>query len=185
MTTPADAGTLRRILGMVRWDVRRGFTLIELLVVIAIIGVLVALLLPAVQQAREAARRSQCVNNLKQLGLAVNNYLEAHGVTPPFAAEVAFAPGFVPYYGAFSPHVFMLPFLDEQSAYDNVNFGSSGQPFSGVNRLNTTTSVLKIRAFVCPSDPFVGGNSSWNTTGSVWESSYAANNGWPRQSTGV
>ncbi|MGL5095504.1 MAG: DUF1559 domain-containing protein, partial [Planctomycetia bacterium] len=46
-------------------------------------------------------------------------------------------------------------------------------------------SVLKIRAFVCPSDPFVGGNSSWNTTGSVWESSYAANNGWPRQSTGV
>ena len=70
---------------------RRGFTLIELLVVIAIIAVLIALLLPAVQAAREAARRAQCVNNLKQLGLAMHNYHDANDVFPPMGFDTSAA----------------------------------------------------------------------------------------------
>lgn len=84
---------------------RRGFTLVELLVVIAIIGVLVGLMLPAVQQAREAARRTQCCNNLKQLGLAVHNFESVHGFIPPSATDAPeIRRGFMS---------FMLPYLEQ------------------------------------------------------------------------
>jgi prepilin-type N-terminal cleavage/methylation domain-containing protein len=97
---------------------RRGFTLIELLVVIAIIGVLIALLLPAVQMAREAARRAQCSNNLKQLGLAVQTYAgENNSTLPPGGA--CGAPQ------SFGMKVRLLPFLEQSIAFNNVNFSNA------------------------------------------------------------
>ncbi|GAC1474728.1 MAG: DUF1559 domain-containing protein [Isosphaeraceae bacterium] len=136
-----------------------GFTLIELLVVIAIIAVLIALLLPAVQAAREAARRLQCINNLKQIGLALHNYHEALNVFPPG------------YISAIDPTVtspcdqdaenkkgvdlgagwawgsLILPQMDQQPLYNSINFG-----LSVAYRANDTCSVTAVNAYLCPSD---------------------------------
>src|SRR6187401_317053 len=95
---------------------RRGFTLIELLVVIAIIAILISLLLPAVQQAREAARRTQCKNNLKQLGLAMHNYLDAHRRLP-LCLNASNKP--------ISVHAYMLPYLDQTPLYSRIDFNTN------------------------------------------------------------
>jgi len=107
--------------------VRRGFTLVELLVVIAIIGILVALLLPAIQAAREAARRTECSNNLKQLALAAHNFEDTYGGLPPIVSHSE------------GPTFFMhiLPYIEEQSLYDMYRGGVKG---SG-NRANEITDV--------------------------------------------
>src|SRR3954464_6693321 len=92
---------------------RRGFTLIELLVVIAIIGVLVALLLPAVQAAREAARRVQCTNNLKQLGLAIHNYEQTVGTLPPQLVLTGPSAGVVNWSNGFGAHARIMPYAEQ------------------------------------------------------------------------
>jgi prepilin-type N-terminal cleavage/methylation domain-containing protein/prepilin-type processing-associated H-X9-DG protein len=121
---------------------RHGFTLIELLVVIAIIAVLIALLLPAVQAAREAARRAQCVNNLKQLGLAVQNYHDVNGALPPTAlnSSATSTPDF-------AMKARMLPFLEQTAAYNALN-----SSFLYNNASNFTVYTLQINSFLCPSD---------------------------------
>src|SRR5437868_1405501 len=117
---------------------RRGFTLIELLVVIAIIGVLVALLLPAVQSAREAARRSQCSNNLKQIGVALHNYHSAHDVFPLGSSYQPYAPPATSNgWDCWSAQALMLPFMEQNAIYGAINFnfapGQTSQPGYFIN----------------------------------------------------
>src|SRR5271170_6220314 len=104
-----------------------GFTLIELLVVIAIISVLIALLLPAVQQAREAARRMQCINNLKQIGLACHNYESVYQVFPRAYNVVAPDPTAPAGAGIFGTGAFvvLLPYLEQQNVYQAINVSGS------------------------------------------------------------
>lgn len=146
---------------------RTGFTLIELLVVIAIIAVLIALLLPAVQMAREAARRAQCKSHMKQLGLALQNYVDTFGVLPMGDVQEDPNTNFgAKFYSGFS---LLLPFLESQIYYDQINFQITGdRPTPGVVRPENSTvreSILSV--FLCPSDlenplPSAGGATNYN-----------------------
>jgi len=125
---------------------RRAFTLVELLVVIAIIGVLVALLLPAVQAAREAARRSKCSNNFKQLGIAVHNYHDSLGSFPPGMAYWA-----TPTRRGNSLYAFLLPYLEQNGLNLAWDWSNPRNNVSTTTTPKTTHHVLPI--LVCPSDP--------------------------------
>jgi prepilin-type N-terminal cleavage/methylation domain-containing protein/prepilin-type processing-associated H-X9-DG protein len=140
---------------------RRAFTLIELLVVIAIIAVLIALLLPAVQAAREAARRIQCVNNLKQLGLALHNYISANNtLTPGRIWSPNAGAGSFPTIFSGSPNTtwfcLMLPLIEQGNLSNSFNFtlGSEGIPANPVAGFfaNSTVAQTKMSVFQCPSD---------------------------------
>lgn len=144
---------------------RQGFTLIELLVVIAIIGVLVALLLPAVQAAREAARRAQCTNNLKQIGLALHNYHSAHGVFPMGGSKnMRQLPDIYDMWTCWSGQAMILPFLEQKPLYDSINFNWApiGFPGDPPILINGTASNAVISAFLCPSDPKTGSGGNTN-----------------------
>ncbi len=136
----------------------RGFTLIELLVVIAIIAVLISLLLPAVQSAREAARRAQCTNNMKQLGLALHNYLSSTGAVPHVypllyaGVTSTYSDG----WGAWSPQAQLFPYLEQTPVYNSINFSLPNR-YSGWNA-NTTVLGVRIASFLCPSSPVAKGN---------------------------
>ncbi len=146
------------------WNARRGFTLVELLVVIAIIGVLIALLLPAVQQAREAARRIQCNNQLKQLGLAMHNYHDTY-LKMPFNAARTGTAGTAP-----SFFVRLLPFVEQGAAYDQLNFnGFNAGTFIADNTstANPVLNNLRVDGLYCPSSPLPEVDTNLQLTGYV------------------
>ncbi|GHT30450.1 hypothetical protein FACS1894214_0340 [Planctomycetales bacterium] len=150
--------------GTIRIKKSFAFTLVELLVVIAIIGVLIALLLPAVQAAREAARRMQCNNHQKQFGLALHNYHAVLNALPGLAARKTRTNGSICCPGGqlLSPHFWLLPYLEQSALYDSLPKGSSTdvwifgkcEPFNkAVADSASMVSQVPIAAFRCPSDP--------------------------------
>ncbi len=133
------------------------FTLIELLVVISIIGLLVTLILPAIQSAREAARRAQCTSNLKQLGLAIHAYHDAFGSLPPGRIKA-----YDPRYAGTNPpctstvvdkslEVFVLPFMEQSSLFNSIN-----QNLAIIAAENSTAHSIVVPTLACPSDPMSG-----------------------------
>jgi prepilin-type N-terminal cleavage/methylation domain-containing protein len=157
----------------------RAFTLIELLVVIAIIGILIGLLLPAVQKVREAANRAKCENNLKQLGLALHNCNDTYGRLPPLVGKYMAGPNQLDE----TLHFWILPFIEQQALFNSALTATPNQydPTAFPAGANAAASA-GIKVFICPSDPSItpdghtpnGGNQTFGTStpGAV---SYAAN----------
>jgi prepilin-type N-terminal cleavage/methylation domain-containing protein/prepilin-type processing-associated H-X9-DG protein len=168
----------------------RGFTLVELLVVIAIIGILIALLLPAVQAAREAARRSQCVNNLKQLGVALQNYHDVNNSFPPMKGGTTSSYPSTPAtnYGRGSGFIALLPFMEQGALYDQIRAGGNGsQPFGPAAWSSWTNWNVQVPSLLCPSDIRPAPSA-----GSVGETNYAfslgdtvSNNCWATSNRGM
>lgn len=147
-----------------------GFTLVELLVVIAIIGILIALLLPAVQMAREAARRSQCGNNLKQIVLATHNYHDTHGAFP---TSTSWARDGLPdprdIINCWSSKFRLLPYIEQNNLYERTNLLQGPYTNGWGNQYNAHLSV-RLPIFNCPSQPYTINGGQANFT-------YAINQG--------
>lgn len=171
----------------------RAFTLVELLVVIAIIGLLVILLLPAVNGAREAARNTQCKNNIRQVAMAVVNYEGLHGHFPVSETTSGASRGSNGCEaGHYSWHARILPHLEEQQLFQRIDFtvdmaddcndGEAGQ-VSSVHR-NAEAAATIVDAFLCPSDGNPGVVSDLMGTAHPAPDNYAGNTGWPALATG-
>jgi prepilin-type N-terminal cleavage/methylation domain-containing protein/prepilin-type processing-associated H-X9-DG protein len=163
------AGVSRQMVPDTFFPPRRAFTLVELLAVITIIGILIGLLLPAVQTAREAARRSSCSNNLKQLGLALQNFADGrNGMLPPAGYWSANSPGFSWIAG-------ILPFMEEQATYDKLDWdalptvtspwgaGPNGGSTANQNAIKNFRSTI----LICPSSPMPNFHGMQGMTGGV------------------
>jgi len=172
---------------LVRDKFRHGFTLVELLVVIAIIGVLIALLLPAVQQAREAARRMTCTNKLKQIGLAMHNYHDTFGSFAPAAICLAGPGNFCGGAANNDPNeaardgnwgatwvVMLLPFVEQGALHDQYDMSASRS-----TDINNAVTERQLDFMTCPSDP--GNERTMNNAnsegGRYWRGNYAASVG--------
>jgi prepilin-type N-terminal cleavage/methylation domain-containing protein/prepilin-type processing-associated H-X9-DG protein len=160
---------------------RRAFTLIELLVVIAIIGVLIGLLLPAVQKIREAANRMQCANNLKQIGLALHNYHDTDNRFPPGYVDRNTNPTSTPDNDlgpGWGWAAFLLPHIEQGNVYNQINFNQG----VGVGS-NVAVSQMALKVYQCPSDPYQQAfpvyDSNFTTPlCTVAHGNYVGNNGW-------
>lgn len=152
--------------------IRRAFTLIELLVVIAILAILIGLLLPAVQRVRESAGRARCLNNLKQMGLALHNYHDTHRALPPgYLACGPYVNGATDTSPGWAWGAHLLPFLEQQNLYKQY---SLSLPVS-----NSLAAATVVNTFLCPSDitpstAFAVTDNSWGTVCMAPPSSYAA-----------
>jgi prepilin-type N-terminal cleavage/methylation domain-containing protein len=157
---------------------RSAFTLVELLVVIAIIGILVALLLPAIQAAREAARRTECANKIKQIGLALHNYHDTYNKFPPDGIWLGTTGGnqVVPTNPQrnFTWIALLLPFIEQQALHEEIDFAipAYGQQVTGAGGQQVGLHTVQLEAFTCPSEADKVCNKGWGM------SSYAGAAGW-------
>jgi len=175
--------------------VTRGFTLVELLVVIAIIGILLALLLPAVQMAREAARRAQCLNNLKQIGIALHAYHDTHDVFP-ISTTGAAPRGTGCGNGFYSWLAMILPFVEQGNLYRSIDFNVGMMDTCAFNSSddyqvltlsathpNARAAATIVQTYVCPSDSF--DENSVMGSARPAPGSYAGNVGWVSGTKGL
>jgi prepilin-type N-terminal cleavage/methylation domain-containing protein len=150
---------------------RRGFTLIELLVVIAIIAVLIGLLLPAVQKVREAAARTQCTNNLKQIVLAVHNYSDTYGQLPAVSSSTG-----APRFGNYNGSIFftLLPFIEQDNLFRD-GIANNNDTWDAAVPPGQAVRFMPIKTYECPSDFTLSNGWCANQVGKWMGSSYGAN----------